>query len=96
MRLRTRSLRFWPLRSPSRRRSLLLTISLFAFALVLSVAVLSFSPPRWLGRMTRVVHAQGGNPADIGQWGPAFGTNALMVHASVLPNGKVLYWDARY
>lgn len=33
------------------------------------------------------------NPSVVGQWEPSFESPYLMVHASLLPNGKVLYWS---
>lgn len=33
------------------------------------------------------------NPYLVGQWEPSFSSPYLMVHASILPNGKVLYWS---
>lgn len=33
------------------------------------------------------------NPYVVGQWEPSFSSPYLMVHASVLPSGKVLYWS---
>ncbi|MBI3863830.1 MAG: DUF1929 domain-containing protein [Planctomycetia bacterium] len=37
-------------------------------------------------------HAQ---PATLGRWSPVFDTQNVMIHASVLPNGKVLFWSRR-
>ncbi len=33
------------------------------------------------------------NPYQVGQWEGSFSSPYLMVHASVIPNGKVLYWS---
>lgn len=33
------------------------------------------------------------NPYLVGAWEPSFSSPYLMVHASVLPNGKILYWS---
>jgi len=32
---------------------------------------------------------------DVGQWGPLFDLENVAAHASLLPNGKVLYWGRR-
>jgi galactose oxidase len=34
-------------------------------------------------------------PAVQGQWSSVFGTQNVMIHASVLPSGKVLFWSRR-
>jgi len=34
-------------------------------------------------------------PAVQGQWSPVFGTQNVIIHASVLPSGKVLFWSRR-
>jgi galactose oxidase len=34
-------------------------------------------------------------PAVKGQWSPKFDTRNVMIHASLLPNGKVLFWGRR-
>jgi len=34
-------------------------------------------------------------PAVQGQWSPVFDTQNVMIHASVLPSGKVLFWSRR-
>jgi hypothetical protein len=34
-------------------------------------------------------------PAVQGQWGPVFSTPNVMIHAHVLPSGKVLFWSRR-
>jgi len=34
-------------------------------------------------------------PAVMGKWSPVFGTQNVMIHCSVLPNGKVLFWGRR-
>ncbi len=36
----------------------------------------------------------GPNPAILGQWGPLTSWPIIAVHAHLLPNGKVLIWDA--
>ena len=34
-------------------------------------------------------------PADQGEWSPLFDTINVMIHVSVLPDGKVLFWGRR-
>ena len=34
-------------------------------------------------------------PAVTGQWSPVFDTQNVMIHTSVLPSGKVLFWSRR-
>lgn len=35
-------------------------------------------------------------PENVGQWGTAFDLQNVAVHASLLPNGKMLYWGRRW
>jgi hypothetical protein len=35
-----------------------------------------------------------GSPAQIGQWGPVLSWPIVAIHASLLPDGRVLVWDA--
>ena len=34
-------------------------------------------------------------PAVMGEWSPPFNTENVVIHAHVLPNGKVLFWSRR-
>src|SRR5690348_173209 len=34
-------------------------------------------------------------PTSVGEWSAVFDTKNVMVHASVLPDGKVLFWSRR-
>jgi galactose oxidase len=34
-------------------------------------------------------------PSVVGEWSPVFDTQNVMIHASVLPSGKVLFWSRR-
>jgi galactose oxidase len=34
-------------------------------------------------------------PAVVGEWSPVFDTENVVIHAHVLPNGKVLFWSRR-
>lgn len=55
-----------------------------ASAVVLTLLTLALIPGRAL--------AQAG-PEDIGQWGPVGSWPVVAIHASLLPNGKVLFWQ---
>ncbi|QEL13653.1 galactose oxidase-like domain-containing protein [Limnoglobus roseus] len=57
-------------------------------------------PVRVPGLLVGIALAIGGRaaqaqPAAQGEWSPVFGTRNVMIHASVLPNGKVLFWSRR-
>ncbi len=55
----------------------------FAFALALATLVV-LSPAKLLAQ-----------PQVMGQWSPVFPTPNVMIHASLLPNGKILFWSRR-
>ncbi len=49
---------------------------------------------RLLARMAPAAHAATGSPDEVGQWAGPFGWPLVAVHATLLPNGKVLAFDS--
>jgi len=65
-----------------RRQPFVVTIRLVVILLVLIIALITSSDAF-------------SQPAVVGKWSPVFDTKNVMIHAHVLPNGKVLFWGRR-
>lgn len=61
------------------------------YLLVIAIAMVSLTNAT---NRRRAHRAQTPNPYDFGQWELSFTAANPMSHASVLPNGKLLYWNA--
>ena len=69
--------------------------NLIRLAVVLVLPVLAATAPvPALAQPAATVPALA-QPAVKGQWGPVFDTQNVMIHASVLLSGKVLFWSRR-